>query len=122
MLTRNGYEILTDVKNASQNGLDVVARAPDGRIVFFEVKTTRGLNGNSPGNLSGLQQDSQSYIYDVMDEASNGFIRRQQVSQEIQDFARLYMKNHARNGVPPNIPVNAIGVNLAREEILVSRW
>ena len=38
---RNGFSEVIAIQNASGNGIDLVGRSLDGRIVFFEVKSSR---------------------------------------------------------------------------------
>lgn len=115
MLVQNGYTIQIAVRNASDNGIDIVARAPDGRMVFFEVKTTRV--GTVP-NTSPLQSNSQAYISGIMQETATGTLRGQPISADLQNFAQ----NYVNSAIVPTIPANIIGVNLVSEQILVSPW
>jgi Holliday junction resolvase-like predicted endonuclease len=114
MLVQNGYTIQIAVRNASDNGIDIVARAPDGRMVFFEVKTTRV--GTVPN--TSLQSNSQAYISGIMQETATGTLRGQPISADLQNFAQ----NYVNSAIVPTIPANIIGVNLVSEQILVSAW
>lgn len=116
MLVRNGYTIEIAVQNASGNGIDIVARASNGQLAFFEVKTTAA---GTIGNLSSLQQNSQQYITTLMQQAANGTIRGQVIAPEVQALATNFLQSPA--ALLP-IPSTAIGVRLSTQEMFISPW
>jgi len=119
-LKRNGFDVdsAVVVKNASDNGIDIIAYAPDGAPAFFEVKASR--TGNI-GQLSKLQKDSDSFIRNLLDEGGlNGTIRNQNISAELQ-LEILRLRNQVLSS-GDDIRATAIGVDLLNQDILVSKW
>ena len=57
------WEVLGSLKNASDNGIDLVARGPDGRIIVIEVKTTTTLKRQNP---RGNQRHPQRIVGDIL--------------------------------------------------------
>jgi hypothetical protein len=55
------------IKNASNNGIDIIAKFPDGRFLVFEVKTT--VDGIIK-ELSARQSDMGWFIQDVARQAA----------------------------------------------------
>lgn len=93
LLRNNGYRDFITIKNASDNGTDIIARGPDGQIAVFEVKST---GVGKIGDLSPKQRDLE-YVTDILKEitesgSTGNFIpklRRQTVSQETFENARV---------------------------------
>ncbi len=57
-MAKNNHTDIISIQNASGNGIDIISRAPDGRLVFTEVKTT---GVGTVGDLSKRQQDPVAY-------------------------------------------------------------
>ena len=68
-LSGQGYTDIVAIQNRSGHGLDIVARTPDSRIAFFEVKTT---SVGEISNLSSRQRDMKYFVEDVLTNASQG--------------------------------------------------
>lgn len=119
-LRNNGYDLdnAVVVKNASDNGIDIIAYGPDGTPAFFEVKSTRT---GSIGNLSSLQADSESFVRGLLDEGGiNGTLRRQNISPELQ-MDILDLRDQVLSDDSP-IRATTIGVDLLNRDIKVSKW
>lgn len=54
ILAENGWTDFQFIKNSSDNGIDIIARGPQGQPGFFEVKTST--TGNIP-HLSARQEN-----------------------------------------------------------------
>lgn len=119
-LRNNGYDVDNSIviKNASDNGIDIIARSPDGTPTFFEVKSTKT---GIVGKLSGLQSDSNSFVRGLLDEGGlNGTIRRQNITPELQ-IEIMDLRDQVLSSDSP-IRAAAIGVDLLNREIKVSKW
>ncbi len=120
MLRDSGYDVdnMVVIKNASDNGIDIIARAPDGSPVFIEVKASRV---GRIGDLSPLQSDSDSYVRGLLDEGGvDGTVRGQSIPLDTQE--RIFdLRDEVLNSPGPTRTV-AIGIDLLNEEITVSPW
>lgn len=117
LLGENGFTDIISVQNRSGNGIDIVAHASDGRLVFFEVKLSRI---GQVGNLSTRQQSMTSFIEDVLGQASTGTGRYRNLDAAAQDTARSLLREFRRD--PLNVSGNAVGVDLLNEIIRISPW
>jgi filamentous hemagglutinin len=120
-LGRNQYTDIFAIQNASGNGIDIVARAANGRLAFFEVKTSaRGI----VGGLSRRQQNMSQFVQEILREASNGRGRYRGLNAATQDRAAQILRefNNAPENVRASISANVIGVDLLNEVIRVSPW
>ena|GEM_PF-6317430 len=66
-LQNKGFTDIIQIQNASNHGIDVVARDPRGMIHFFEVKATT--TNTAPG-LSPDQRDPNTFIRDRLQQAA----------------------------------------------------
>lgn len=117
LLGENGFTDIISVQNRSGNGIDIVARASDGRLVFFEVKSSRV---GQVGNLSTRQQSMTSFVEDVLGQAATGTGRYRHLDAAAQDTARRLLREFRRD--PLNVSGNAVGVDLLNEMIRISPW
>lgn len=117
LLGENGFSNIISVQNRSRNGIDIVAHASDGRLVFFEVKSS---SVGQIGNLSTRQQSMTSFIEDVLGQASTGTGRYRHLDAAAQDTARKLLREFRRD--PLNVSGNAVGVDLLNEIIRISPW
>jgi RHS repeat-associated protein len=69
-LTKAGFQVLPDIKNASGHGIDIVARGPNGALHFFEVKATRGLR--FPRLSAAQAKGAQSFVTSRLKQAVGG--------------------------------------------------
>jgi Holliday junction resolvase-like predicted endonuclease len=117
MLKQNGWTDFQYIKNTSDNGIDIIARGPDGHLGFFEVKTTSV--GKIP-NLSARQSDMTEFVQDVLTNAANGTGKYQNVDQATRNAAVKLLEEIRAN--PRNITGTAIGVDLQNGVMRVSSW
>jgi filamentous hemagglutinin len=116
-LRDNDHTEILAIQNNSGNGIDVVSRAPDGRIIFSEVKTSRT---GSVGDLSARQKDMMSFVEDVLEQASSGTGRYQNISIADQQLARQLLREVSRD--PSVVSGNVIGVDLEGQVLRISSW
>jgi hypothetical protein len=117
MLKNTGYEDVWSIKNASGNGLDIIARTPDGRLGVFEVKTST--SGNI-GNLTPRQQNMDSFVRGILSDAAQGRGRYQNISHEDQALAAKLLREY--NADPSRVSGTVVGVDLQSNQIHVSPW
>ena len=117
MLRQNGWEIITPIKNGSDNGTDIVARSSDGRLGFFEVKST---DGGEIGVLSQRQSDMDFFVRDVLTNAAYKKGRYQSISDAISQVAQQILKEY--DARPWDVTGSVIGVDISNEEVYISRW
>ena len=117
MLRQNGWEILPDIKNGSDNGIDIVARSSDGRLGFFEVKST---DGGTIGDLSSRQADMDWFVRDVLTAAANKDKNYKNISDATSQEAKSILKEY--NAKPWDTTGGVIGVDISTEEVYISRW
>ena len=116
MLIENGYNIGATIRNASGNGFDVMAFAPDGRLVFFEVKTTAS---GTIGNFSPLQLNSDAYIRNIVGEITrDGTLRGQVLNLNVVQAVSA-VNSQVVSG---NFATYAIGIVLSGEKMQISPW
>ena len=77
-LKKRGWNVFLEIKNSSENGIDVIAQHPyNNKIFAFEVKA-------NTSKLSNLQKGN-SYIKDILDEISTyQTLRKQKVDNNIK--------------------------------------
>ena len=117
MLRQNGWTILTDIKNGSDNGIDIVARSADGRLGFFEVKST---NGGTIGTLTQRQSDMDFFVRDVLTDAANKTGKYQSISDATSQAAQQILLEY--DAKPWDVTGSVIGVDVSTEEVYISRW
>ena len=116
-LGTNGFTDIMSIKNASNNGIDIVARLTSGRLYFFEVKTTAV---GRAGSLSARQADMANFVNDILSQASTKSGRYKSISDAEQAAAaKIYQEfNQNRN----NISGQVIRVDLQSDTLNVSPW
>ena len=118
MLRNNGYKHVWAFKNDSGNGLDLLAITPDGRLAFFEVKTS---TTGKIGNLTPKQRNMDEYVRGVLTEAAgDGTLRGQPLNAADMLLARRLLNIY--NGNPSQVSGTVVGVDLKANEIHVSPW
>lgn len=117
LLGQNGFSDILSVQNRSGNGIDIVARASDGRLVFFEVKSSAV---GQIGDLSVRQQNMNSFVSEILAQAATGIGRYQKLNAATQDAAALLLREFRQN--PSNVSGVAVGVDLKSQVIRVSPW
>lgn len=117
MLKANGWTILTEIRNSSDNGIDIIARGPDGRLGFFEVKAT---DGGRIGDLSGRQSDMDAFIRNVLREASQQDGRYRGIDETTRQAASDILAEYRSN--PESVTGSVIGVDISTGEVYISRW
>jgi hypothetical protein len=113
MLRKSGFTDITTVKNEFGNGVDIIARAPDGTIVKFEVKTKAF--GKAIGDLNSGQKNPDKFCTIHVEKAKDGLDgmvilggkRGKQLCNEL-------LEKGGRN--------SAIGVDLPEKQVLVGPW
>ena len=103
-LKENGYTDIVAIQNKSGNGIDIVAKGRDGRLSFFEVKTSR--TGNV-GDLSARQSDMRRFVEQVLDDAANKRGRYKNISAQTQEWAEDALDAYRRD--PLSVSGEAIG-------------
>ncbi|WP_160680798.1 hypothetical protein [Clostridium sp. C8-1-8] len=117
MLADNGWSNFKYIKNASDNGIDIIGTGPKGQLGFFEVKTsTTGVINN----LSSRQQYMNEFVEDVLTKAKNAEFPYQNIDECIRSDASQTLDKYYGN--PYNVSGNVIGVDIEEGEIYISRW
>jgi len=123
ILTRHNWEVLPDIKNGCQNGLDVVAIHPvSGKVYVFEVKA-------NTSKLSKLQKDPEKYISDRLTEAAtNNKICGKRCLPGVQASAQRALDAIAEGGITRYVVKydvdknNNYAVTRKTNEPTISRW
>lgn len=116
-LEEAGFTDIYSVQNASGNGLDLVATGHDGRLGFFEIKTSRV--GEIP-DLSKRQTNADVFIRDVLGQASTGTGRYKGLDTAQQDRARATLRRYDSD--PLNVSRVTIGIDLLNRKLQRSPW
>lgn len=124
VLSKNGWRVFPDIKNGSQNGLDIIAQHPKSNAVYvFEVKA-------NTSRLSDLQKDPEKYIADRLIEArDHGTICGKQTAPGVDRAARQILKEIDKNGMKMYVmkyKVDKVGgtfkVKLKRKGVGITKW
>jgi len=119
VLKDEGYRDIVAVKNRMNNGIDIVARAQNGRFVVFEVKTSN--TGNlDKAQLSSRQQSMEAFLEEVLTQAASASGRYQNVDPATQDRARELLRAFLDDR--KSVTGSVFGVDLQAEKIYVSPW
>lgn len=91
-LNRYGFKVFTPLKNASQNGVDIIAQHPlTKKIYVFEVKAN--------SSRMTILQKKDSYVKDILNEITrNGTLRKQRVPASVRAEARAILGEIAQHG------------------------
>jgi uncharacterized protein RhaS with RHS repeats len=94
VLNKHGWKVFPDIKNGSQNGLDIIAQHPKSNKVYvFEVKA-------NSSRLSALQKNPEKYIADRLIEARDfGTICGKQTAPGVDRAARQILREIDKNGM-----------------------
>ncbi|WP_232149997.1 YraN family protein [Stenotrophomonas sp. SY1] len=116
-LKDNNFTDVFSIQNGSGNGIDIVARSPDGSLVFIEVKTSRT---NAVGDLSPRQQSMDFFVEDVLTQAATKTGRYKNISAADQMLAEEMLMNF--NMRPDQVRGNVVGIDLSGEMLRISPW
>ncbi len=87
------------IKNESDNGIDIIVEAPDGSLYFFEVKSTET---GKPGVLSKAQKDPEDFVLACLADAASRSGRFARLSDDdVATAKRLYRL--VTKGPPPEV-------------------
>ncbi|MBU6951368.1 DUF6531 domain-containing protein [Hahella sp. HN01] len=109
LLEDSGYTEIFPIQNSSNNGIDIVARSPAGRLTFAEVKATVK---DTVGKPSNRQEYFHNFVELVLREASTGTGAYQNTSRQFQRQARSVLKEFRKD--PLSVSGLLIGVELDR--------
>lgn len=124
VLNKHGWRVFPDIKNGSENGLDIVAQHPrNNKVYVFEVKA-------NSSRLSHLQKDPEKYISDRLTEARDfGTICGKQTAPGTDRAARQILREIDKNGMRRYVvryKVELVNgtykVTLKRRKRGVSKW
>jgi Holliday junction resolvase-like predicted endonuclease len=115
MLRESGFTDIISIQNNSGNGLDIIARSQDGRIVFFEVKTT---GVGKIGDLKNRQKDLANFVEDILSQAATKSGRYANIDEETFEQALFLWNNFDKR----NVSGVVMGIDLEALLILVSPW
>ncbi|MCZ2075167.1 MAG: YraN family protein [Bryobacterales bacterium] len=92
-------ENVNQIKNESDNGIDIIVEAPGGSLYFFEVKTTET---GKPGVLSKAQKDPEDFVLACLADAASRNGRFARLSDDdVATAKRLYRL--VTKGPPPEV-------------------
>ena len=117
LLVENGWSDFTYIKNASDNGIDIIARGPDGQLGFFEVKTS---TTGDIQNLSVRQSDMDYFVRAILSDAAKGNGRYGNIDPSLSQTASDIFNEYKSN--PSNVTGTVIGVDVKEGQIYISRW
>ena len=117
MLEKSGWTDLVVIKNESGNGIDVAGRTPDGRPGFGEIKST---DGGRIGDLSPRQANMDTFVRDILTQASTRTGRYQNTPVEMQNAAIRLLRDY--NADPAQASGVVVGIDLATGAIYVQPW
>ncbi|MCD0244471.1 hemagglutinin repeat-containing protein [Xanthomonas melonis] len=120
MLVDSGFTDIFPIQNASGNGIDLIARAPNGELAYFEVKAS---SVGSIGGLSPRQANMEEFLEDVLSQAASGSGRYKNLSAADRIKAIVVQREfQAVRESGAGLRGTAIGVDLKSRLILVSPW
>jgi hypothetical protein len=115
-LGKNGYTEIIAIQNRSGNGIDIVARAADGKLRFFEVKASAV---GHVGDLSVRQGNLRTFVDQILRDAANGSGRYKNLDAATRAEAQRFYRELLRN---PDLSGTVIGVDSVSEILRVSPW
>jgi hypothetical protein len=117
ILQEAGYTDIFTVKNASNNGIDIVARLEGGQFAVFEVKTTAV---GRPGQFSARQKNLDFFLTDVLKDAARLEKPYRKIDPETAKRANELLSTYQES--PTNVTGNLIKIDLLNREIDVRQW
>ena len=117
LLGKNGFQEVIAIQNASGNGIDIIGRTFDGRITFFEVKSSRV---GVIGSLSARQQDMSTFVGGILRDARQGIGRYANISQEMKDAAARLSRDVDSD--PLSVSGVVVGVDLLNQILRLQPW
>ena len=127
MLEDNGWTILKDIKNNSNNGIDIVAQGPNGQVGFFEVKAS------SSGKIPDLSKDSsfsvgqihpKEFIEERLTRAKSGAYKNHNAQITAEALYNDLFKGYPTGDYNYNYNVTAstITIDFSEDKISVVKW
>jgi hypothetical protein len=116
-LQKQGYYDIVVIKNSIGNGIDAAATTPDGRLTFFEIKSS------AIGQIKDLQprqQNMNTYVTDILTQAADGTGRYKNISPEMQQAAANLLRRYQSD--PMSVSGTVVGVDLQNNQLFVSPW
>jgi hypothetical protein len=117
-LKQNGLRDIIAIKNGSNNGIDLVATTADGRLAFFEVKTTRVPKFKE--QLPPRESDMKKFVTEVLTLASEGQGKYKNVSATTKTWAKATLRRYEAD--PATVSGELIGIDLFNKVLRVSPW
>ncbi|WP_153066136.1 MULTISPECIES: hypothetical protein [Xanthomonas] len=120
MLADSEFTDVFPIQNASGNGFYLIARAPNGELAYFEVKTSAvgSVKGRSP-----RQANVEEFLDDDLSQAASGSGRYKNLSAA--DQIKAITVQHEFEAVTESgarLRGTAIGIDLKSRLVLVSLW
>ena len=116
MLQDKEFTDIFSIQNASNNGIDIVARSTDGKIHFFEVKAS------AKGRVRGLterQKDMEKFVDEILQKAAKGTHPYQNIDAKLKAAA---MKIYQELDDSTDYLGSVIKVDLLKEILIVVPW
>ncbi|MFW1673084.1 DUF637 domain-containing protein [Acinetobacter baumannii] len=115
----SGFTDVISIQNASGNGIDIIAKNPQGNYVYLEVKTSAV---GKIGSLSKRQEDMNFFVNDILTNAAAKTGRYVNISDTVNAQAKIMLTKYKQQKAVGNIYGAAIGVDLKNAQILISSW
>ncbi|WP_171259238.1 DUF637 domain-containing protein, partial [Acinetobacter baumannii] len=115
----SGFTDVISIQNASGNGIDIIAKNPQGNYVYLEVKTSAV---GKIGSLSKRQEDMNFFVNDILTNAAAKTGRYINISDTVNAQAKIMLTKYKQQKAVGNIYGAAIGVDLKNAQILISSW
>ncbi|KAF1026829.1 MAG: hypothetical protein GAK29_01024 [Acinetobacter bereziniae] len=120
MVKGSGYTDVISIQNRAGNGIDIIAKSPQGNYTYMEVKTSAV--GNIGPLTKGRQDDMNFFLKDVLANASNGTGRYTNLDLKIRDQAKTMYAEFLKTNSVKSTTGTAIGIDLKNGVIRVSPW
>lgn len=115
----SGFTDVISIQNASGNGIDIIAKNPQGNYVYLEVKTSAV---GKIGSLSKRQEDMNFFVNDILTNAAAKTGRYVNISDTVNAQAKTMLTKYKQQKAVGNVYGAAIGVDLKNAQILISSW
>lgn len=115
----SGFTDVISIQNASGNGIDIIAKNPQGNYVYLEVKTSAV---GKIGSLSKRQEDMNFFVNDILTNAASKTGRYVNISDTVNAQAKTMLTKYKQQKAVGNVYGAAIGVDLKNAQILISSW
>ena len=120
MLADSGCTGILSIKNASENGFDIVCRASDGHWLIVEVKSSRDAAALARRTIPANQRILDEMMGRILDDAANARGRYSTIDASGQSLARELQADWMAN--PRGVSGAIAGYDISADQIFIQRW